>query len=110
MISSTLSSSIAAGGTTLGLGGQIVGLTMPSEVLGTAVCSFGTKNFFATDSTVAEGAGANSFAIVGSRSWLSSPLGAAIGSLACSRTLGDSWMWSTGISTALGLVSGCCSV
>ena len=90
MISSTLSSSIVAEGTTLGLSGRIAGPTTPSKVSGITVCSFGVESSSATDSTIVEGAVADSFIVVGIRSWLSSPLGAAIGSPACSRTLRDS--------------------
>ena len=83
---------------------------MPSEASGTAVYSFGVESFSTPNSTIAEGAVTDSFTIVDIRSPPSSPPGAAIGSPMCSRALGDSRMWSTGISTALGPVSGCCSV
>ena len=83
MISSTLSSSVVAKGTTWGLGGWIAGPTMPSEASGSAVDSLGTARFYALDSTVVEGAAVDSFAVVDNRSLPPSPPGAEIVSLAC---------------------------
>ena len=82
-ISSTSSSSVAAGGTTWGLGGRIAAPTMPSEASGSAVGSLSTVGFSALDSAVVKGVAADLFAVVDNRSLPPSSLGAAIGSPVC---------------------------